>query len=78
MGKGSEWITASSGENNRSYEAHTKNLSGRKKENRGCPAGTVEEAEGCEEIMALRSSRACCENAVGFRVSGQWLLSVWG
>jgi hypothetical protein len=48
MGAGSEWIEASSGENNRSSscETHTKTLSGRQKENRGCRTPTLGKVQG--------------------------------
>ena len=53
MGKGSEWITASSGNCFGSCEAHTKNLSRRQKENRGGTAGKVGEVQSGEEEGGL-------------------------
>ena len=49
MGKGSEWIEASSDNCVGSCETHTNNLSRRQKENRGCAAGEMGEVESGEE-----------------------------
>jgi hypothetical protein len=65
MGEGSEWIEASSGENNRSCETHTKNLSRRQKENRGCYTCTLGEVSGGEEERCLDPREACCESRGG-------------
>jgi hypothetical protein len=68
MGAGSEWIEASSCDCFGSRETHTKNLSGRQKENRGCRTSTLGEVQGREkEIDGICSSGACCEYAAGFR-----------
>jgi hypothetical protein len=54
MGKGSEWIEASSGENKGSCETHAKNLSRRQKENCGCRTRSLGEVQSSEEtIVAL-------------------------
>jgi len=52
MGAGPEWIEASSG-NFGSCETHTKNLSCRQKEHRGCRSCTMGEVQGGEEEGSL-------------------------
>ena len=49
MGEVSEWIEASGGNRFGSCETHTKNLSRRQKENRGCRTSTLGEVPGGEE-----------------------------
>jgi hypothetical protein len=49
MGKGSEWIEASSGNRFGSCQAHTKNLSRRQKENRGCYTCTLGKVQSGKE-----------------------------
>ena len=49
MGKGSEWIEASSGNYFGFCETQAKNLSRRQKENRGCRTSTLGEVPGGEE-----------------------------
>jgi hypothetical protein len=53
MGKGSEWIEASSGNYFGSCETHTKNLSSRQKEDRGCRTRSLGEVQGGEEEGGL-------------------------
>jgi hypothetical protein len=53
MGAGSEWIEASSGENNCSCEAQTNNLSRREKKNCGSRTPTLGKVPGGEEKGCL-------------------------
>jgi hypothetical protein len=71
MGAGSEWIEASNGETNRfgSCETHTKNLSSRQKENRGCYPCTLGEVQsGEEEVGCLDPRKPAASLVAGFRI----------
>jgi hypothetical protein len=66
MGKGSEWIEASSGNGYDSCQTHTKNLSSRQKENCGCRTRTLGEVQsGEEEIGGVLTLGARCESRGG-------------